>query len=738
MTRALHKFPGLVAALLVIVLTLSGAVLSIMPAIDHAGAPPAAADLSVADIGERVVSNFPGVEQIKRSPNGRITAFYFDDGRPGSVVIDPATGQGTAPHAPSAFVRWVQNLHRSLLLGDGGRIAAAVGAGAMILLTISGLMLTARRHGGWKKLFARPRGALFGRLHVELGRFAAPGLLLSGTTALIMAAGTFDLVPNGDMPAPFPEQVSGQTGVSPAAMALLRDSPLNELRTLIFPYPDDPSDVFTIKTSAGEGYIDQGTGELLSWAPASALQQVNETIYMLHTGEGAWWLGMILGLVAMCAPALAVTGLVIWMRNRVGRPNIAANASAGNADTVILVGSEGGSTWGFAATLHSELRAQGFRVHAAPMSRFAPQSYRRAERIIVLAATYGAGEAPASARGFPGRLASLPDDTPRIPMAILGFGDRQFPNFCAYAHRVADAARAQGWPTLMPMDHVDRQSPQDFARWGRALGVAMKIDPLELHHQPTLPRRHVFTLISRRDYGAEVQAPTAILRFSVPKRSGLWARLAGRTQPRFDAGDLLGVVPEDAGVPRFYSLASSYKDGFVEICVRRHPGGLCSGHLLSLEPGAQISAFIRPNPDFRPAPGRRPVILIGAGTGVGPLAGFARANHSGRAMHLYFGTRHPDCDLLYGDDLSRWRAEGRLSTVTTAFSRGATPMHVQDSLRRDAERVKRLIAEGAQVLVCGGRGMAEGVTAALSEILAPAGLSPATLKAEGRYSEDVY
>jgi len=42
------------------------------------------------------------------------------------------------------------------------------------------------------------------------------------------------------------------------------------------------------------------------------------------------------------------------------------------------------------------------------------------------------------------------------------------------------------------------------------------------------------------------------------------------------------------------------------------------------------------------------------------------------------------------------------------------------------------------VMVCGGRDMAAGVDDALAEILAPAGLTPAALKAEGRYVEDVY
>jgi len=41
-------------------------------------------------------------------------------------------------------------------------------------------------------------------------------------------------------------------------------------------------------------------------------------------------------------------------------------------------------------------------------------------------------------------------------------------------------------------------------------------------------------------------------------------------------------------------------------------------------------------------------------------------------------------------------------------------------------------------MVCGGRAMAAGVAEALTEILAPHGLTPVLLKAEGRYVEDVY
>jgi sulfite reductase (NADPH) flavoprotein alpha-component len=120
------------------------------------------------------------------------------------------------------------------------------------------------------------------------------------------------------------------------------------------------------------------------------------------------------------------------------------------------------------------------------------------------------------------------------------------------------------------------------------------------------------------------------------------------------------------------------------------------------------------------------------------LAGFARANRPGRAMHLYYGARHPNSDLLFAEELQQWQTEQRLTTVTTAYSRTAARTYVQDALRKDAARLGRLIEGGAQILVCGGREMAAGVAAALTDVLAPQGLTPAMMKATGRYVEDVY
>ncbi len=724
MLRRLHNVPGLLAAVVLVVMALSGAALSVFPAIEALQAPPTAPALTVAELAQHVATQVPGVTRLARQPSGLVVADYSTDAASGSVRINPRTGAVLGPYRPSALMTWLIGLHRSLLLQRTGRMIAGAAAAAMVLLCLSGAGLMARRMGGWRRIFGRTRGTLSQRLHVQIGRAVIFGLMLSALTGVWITLANFQIVPNGlDATAPFPQAVNGGTPAPVGTLAALKAVPVDQLRELLF--PTDPSDVFTLTTSAGQGYVDQANGHLLSWLPNGPMRRIYETVYMLHTGQGLWQLGLILGLSALGAPVLAGTGTLLWWRRRRALPRLRHNHGARTADTVILVGSEGNATWGFARTLHDALTAQGLRCHTAAMNSL--RGYPQAQQMFILAATHGDGAAPASASQFMARLARM-RHAPDYPVALLGFGDRSFPQFSQFAHDVAEALDDRRWNAMLPYEAIDRQSPQEFARWGRAVGESLGLT-LELNHQPQRPRTRRLVLIERIDYGQEVQAPTAILRFAPEGRGRL---------PRFAAGDLAGILPPGSDLPRFYSLASSVRDGFLEICVKKHPGGACSGFLHSLEPGEVIDCFVKPNPGFRPARGRRPVILIGAGTGVGPLAGFIRGNARGRAMHLYFGGRDPSSDFLYADEMEQWLGERRLTTLTTAFSRIRDRAYVQDRIAQDAHHLRKMIQRGAQVMVCGGRDMAEGVVESLEHVLAPLGLSTHALKAEGRYVEDVY
>ena len=737
MPRLLHSLLGLLGSALISVLAVTGAYLAFESVIERARSiNSASGPHNVATLAEIVQSRHPEVERIVRSASGSVIAYYFEGDRAGAELLDPVTGQAISPHEPSQLSRTMTNLHRALLMGDTGRVITGISALSMLVICVSGTILLATRMGGWAALLRPSRGTVAQRLHCEVGRSAVVGLSLSALTGCYMALATFGVLPDGASAGASPRPTpSGGERLAVSRLAALQAIDPGNLRELTFPYGTDLTDTYTLTTSQGIGDIDASTGQLLMFVPHGLARQIHETISMLHTGKGLWPLALLLGFSALGAPVLAAAGGVIWWRRRRAVPRIPRNAAAHLADTIILVGSEGNSTWGFAVTLHAALTRAGHRVHVAPMNNQA-RSYANGKRLLILTSTYGDGDAPASAKSFLRRLGR----TTPLPVAVLGFGDRSFPKFCKYAADVDTILQGRGWPKIADTWLIDRQSAQDFAEWGAMLGAAIGT-PLTLAHVAVRPKTVALTLSQRVDYGAESQAPTSIFRFvapPTPRRAGLWQRLRGPRLPRFDAGDLLGVLAPGSDLPRFYSLASSSIDGVVEICVRKRPGGLCSSFLHDLQPGSTVEVFIRTNATFRPGGGRAPLILIGAGTGIGPLAGFIRHNHCRRPMHLYWGGRHPASDFLYEAEMKHWLANKHLTRLVAAFSRVPGGAYVQDRLTSDAEELRNLIQHGARVMVCGGREMAGGVANALGAIIQPLGLDLANLKSEGRYLEDIY
>ena len=732
--KALHRWLGLTVGTLAVVLGVSGALLAIDPVQQAWQAPAAPRDLPVATLVERVTRTVPGAEEIRRLPSGAIVVFSFAGDQPQASYVDPADGRVLGAWQASALPRWVKNLHRSLLLGDAGRWGAAGIALTMALLCASALMLLLRRMGGWRRLAARVRGSLAQRIHVVAGRVVLAVLCLTSLTALTMSASTLGLVALDTRAEPdVLSQVTGQPALPAAQLAALQGVAVPDLRKLNIPSASDPQDTWKVTTAQGQGWIDRYSGQMLAWQDATLAQRTYDLAVVLHTGEAAWPWAVVLGCVGASVLLFWLSGVVIWWQARRLAPHITGNAPLAQADVLIYVASEGGSTWAFAQTLLDALSQVGHRVHASALENF--QTTAATRQVFVLAATYGEGQAPAHASHALAHIARLKAGA--VPVTVLGFGDRQFPAFCAFAQALDETLRTQGWPALLPLECIHQQSGQQFARWGIALAQAMG-EPLVLEHVPRTPPTTPLTLTARRDYNGGAGPATAILRFAWPAQT-LGARLRGHGLARFAAGDLVGIVPPGSAVPRYYSLASGQEDGFLEICVRQMAGGLCSTHLLGLQLGDSVTAFIRSNPGFALPRTRRPVLLIGAGTGVAPLAGFIRRNDRHRPTHLYFGGRDPARDFYFGPEIQRWLVEGRLTTLHTAFSRVPEGGgYVQDALRRDAEQLRDWASQGAIVRVCGGRAMAQGVAEALDAVLAPLQLSVAKLKASERYAEDVF
>jgi sulfite reductase (NADPH) flavoprotein alpha-component len=299
----------------------------------------------------------------------------------------------------------------------------------------------------------------------------------------------------------------------------------------------------------------------------------------------------------------------------------------------------------------------------------------------------------------------------------------------------------RGWRQRMPNVMINRQSTQAFFAWDEQLGNPIG-QPLALDHQVQQPPTERLKLVSRGVLGTEVQAPTAILRFQAmgPKSNSVWQRLVRSlgTGSQFSPGALPGVVAHNSVVPQYYSIASAASYFEVEICVRKIPGGACSGLLHDLAIGDEILGFAKPNPDFDPVPGKRPIIMIAAGMGIAPLVGAIRSNTRQRPVHLFFGARDPESDFLYRDTLADSLQAGRMATLSIEFSRVRGGAYVQDNVRTETARLAALLRQGASIMVCGGDAMARAVCVEFDTILSASGLSVDQMKTRGQYLEDIF
>lgn len=267
-----------------------------------------------------------------------------------------------------------------------------------------------------------------------------------------------------------------------------------------------------------------------------------------------------------------------------------------------------------------------------------------------------------------------------------------------------------------------------------------------------------------------------------------YAKLTGRTDvaklmeqeafAKFAAGrqliDLLQAFPEKLSADqlfgllrplpgRLYSVASSQK---------AHPGeahllvgavrwdshgkartGVASSHLADRRRmGDTTKIYVKPNRHYRlPVDDARPIIMIGAGTGVAPYRAFVEERVETGAKGpswLFFGERNYTFDFLYQLEWQDYLASGALTRIDVAFSRDQPEkIYVQQRLWQRRAELRQWIEDGAHLYVCGDeKGMARDVDQMLVKILgepvngdAEAGRAKLKeLTKAGRYQRDVY
>lgn len=446
--------------------------------------------------------------------------------------------------------------------------------------------------------------------------------------------------------------------------------------------------------------------------------------------------GVLLGYAALCA----AVALGQCRTRRHARQQAAAlrPAAAGEPEVIVAHASQTGTAEQLAWQTARALHTAGTPARVLALSQLDAQTLRQAQRALFIVSTYGEGDPPDAAVPFARRaMADAQLSLANLHCAVLALGDREYRHYCGFGRTLDGWLRERGAGTLFERVEVDNGAPEALLRWRQQVG--------RLAGTGDLP--------GWEDAPAPLPWRLAARRLLNPGRAGgpcfhVELEPPAGSAPDWQSGDLVQVfAPADPERAREYSIASLPSDGRVHLLVRqeRHADGrlgVASGWLtVQAAIGDAVSLRLRAHPNFRLGDNaRRPLILIGNGTGLAGLRAHLKARAAANAgpNWLLFGERNAAHDSYFRDEIDAWRTQGVLGAIDLVFSRDQPEKrYVQERLRELAEQLREWVGRGAAIYVCGSlEGMAAGVEAALVEILGREGLD--ALIEQGRLRRDVY
>lgn len=358
-----HRYIGLSAGLLLVLLGLTGSVITYQQELDarlhpdllKVRSPGPWMPLDRMEARARAAMPAGAVLRWARMPHaddGAVSWFFADArGQSWETTIDPVTLQVLGRRESDAhLLAWIYEFHATLLMGLAGNVALAVEAIAVLCLIGAGLWLWwPRRRHHWHQALRVKLGSSPARLHFDLhrvtGAYVAPLLIVSGFTGIYMALpplmnGAVSLL-SPVTPHEAPRGSAGPVRLTlDEAVRLARQVyPGTSPKVLVLPTEgvyeinlSRPGDRLSRKTGEWTVFIDAATGKVLRKVGpegGSGGDRFIRWMFPLHNGEAFGEAGRaVVCAVGLVPVLLAITGWSIWLRRRRTHPARAAERPA--------------------------------------------------------------------------------------------------------------------------------------------------------------------------------------------------------------------------------------------------------------------------------------------------------------------------------------------------------------------------------------------------------------------------
>ncbi|QDP23540.1 PepSY-associated TM helix domain-containing protein [Bradyrhizobium cosmicum] len=361
-----HSIAGLVLALLLALIALTGSVMSFEDEIvEHLNggiiqvaprqAPPLMPDELVARLEAAQVAGKVAAVTLSSDPSAAVRVRFGRDeqgARRTSLYVDPYDARVLGSPRGEEFFATVRRLHRWLLIpGDAkgwGRQITGIAALGLIVMLISGLVLRWPRRASNVKMWLKPNLGLRGRglhrsLHAVIGTWVLPIYVVMTLTGLWYS---FDWYKDGvvwllsrphvaaakmqpkqprssSRPEPAP-----QVGFDRAWTTFLHEEGGRFSKALLT-LPVGPGTVIrirswgkdsTLDTTRDEFRIDAITGQLVSaerYADKTFGEKIIANVLDIHRGAILGWPGKLAFMIAAALmPLFSVTGLLLYLSRR--------------------------------------------------------------------------------------------------------------------------------------------------------------------------------------------------------------------------------------------------------------------------------------------------------------------------------------------------------------------------------------------------------------------------------------
>lgn len=693
--RYSHLTLAISSSIFILIAALTGIILAFEPISNQL--KPYAINTDTITVSETITSlkkEYDEVITLQVDQNNFVTASVITkEGKSETFYINPVTGKKISDINPKASIyKWTTNLHRSLFLKSTGRFLVGFFSFLLFLIAVSGSVLIIKRQGGFKRFFSKIIDEDFKQYyHVIFGRLTLIPIIIITLTGVYLSLEKFSVLPENKIKHHFNfSSVSSDKKTPIEEFSIFKNIKLNEVKSIEFPFSDDIEDYFFLKLHNKELIIHQYSGEIISDKNLSWVHILSDWSLLLHTGRGTIIWSIILLLSCIAILFFIYSGFAMTLERR-KKSSLAKNKfNKDKAEIIILVGSEGGNTFSFANSLFESFVKTNQKVFIDHLNNYT--SYKNANHLLILTATYGEGEAPINANKFLKLVKKTPQEK-NIFFSVIGFGSLAYADFCQFAIDIDNSLKKQeNFTPFLPICKINNQSFSDFKKWGNDWSEKTGFD-LQLKQQLLKQKKQqTFTVIHKTELNND---------------DSFLIRLKSHKKLRFSSGDLLSITPKEDTIERLYSVGKIEND--ILLSIKKHEFGVCSNQLLNLSKEEILEAKIQKNNQFHFPKKRKNIILIANGTGIAPFLGMLDSSNT---THLFWGGRTKESFTVYSSFLNTLPK----NNLHIAYSQELNKKYVQDLVLEESKLIASTLKNKGTIMICGSIAMMNGVLKVIEKI----------------------